>query len=39
VAAKLLVVAHLEGKAPIKVLGGLVTFQVSRNSGAAFSFA
>lgn len=39
VATKLLVVAHLEGKQPIEVLGGIVTFTVSRNSGAAFSFA
>ncbi|MCW2600977.1 MAG: peptidase signal peptidase [Frankiales bacterium] len=38
-ATKVLVVAHLEGKAPIKVLGGLVSLAVSRNSGAAFSFA
>jgi signal peptidase II len=39
VATKLLVVAHLEGKQPIEVLGGIVTFTVSRNAGAAFSFA
>ncbi len=32
-------VAHLEGKEPVEVLGGAVTFVVSRNSGAAFSFA
>ncbi len=38
-ATKLLVVAELEGHAPIKVLGGAVSFEVSRNSGAAFSFA
>ena len=31
--------ATLEGHAPIEVLGGLVTLAVSRNSGAAFSFA
>ena len=39
VATKLLVVARLEGKEPVDILGGLVTFRVSRNSGAAFSFA
>ena len=39
VATKLLVVAHLEGREPVEILGGLVTFVVSRNSGAAFSFA
>ena len=39
VATKLLVVARLEGRNPVEVLGGLVTFVVSRNSGAAFSFA
>lgn len=31
--------AQLEGRAPIDILGGAVTFSVSRNSGAAFSFA
>lgn len=31
--------AHLEGEPGKKVLGGAVTFVVSRNSGAAFSFA
>lgn len=39
VATKLLVVADLEGKTPIRILGGAVTLAVSRNSGAAFSFA
>jgi signal peptidase II len=39
VATKLLVVAELEGKKPIELLGGAVSFEVSRNSGAAFSFA
>ncbi|MGB8651489.1 MAG: signal peptidase II [Mycobacteriales bacterium] len=39
VATKLLVVAQLEGREPVRLLGGLVTFRVSRNSGAAFSFA
>lgn len=38
-ATKLYVVAELEGETPVDVLGGLVTFAVSRNSGAAFSFA
>lgn len=36
---KVLVVADLEGKPPVHVLGDGVTFDVSRNSGAAFSFA
>jgi signal peptidase II len=39
VATKALVVAHLEGKDSIRLLGGAVTLVVSRNSGAAFSFA
>ncbi|MCU1595527.1 MAG: lipoprotein signal peptidase [Frankiales bacterium] len=39
VGTKLLVVAKLEGRAPIDLFDGLVTFSVSRNSGAAFSFA
>lgn len=39
VATKVLVVAHLEGKTPIRLPGGVATFEVSRNSGAAFSFA
>lgn len=34
--SKLLVVARLENHAPIKVIGDVVTFQVIRNSGAAF---
>lgn len=38
-ATKVLVVARLEHREPVEVLGGLVTFDVSRNSGAAFSFA
>jgi signal peptidase II len=37
--SKLLVVEHLEGKAPVHVLGDVVQLAVSRNSGAAFSFA
>lgn len=36
---KVLVAADLEGKAPVHVLGDAVTLDVSRNSGAAFSFA
>jgi signal peptidase II len=36
---KALVAADLEGRPPIHVLGDGVTFDVSRNSGAAFSFA
>lgn len=39
VASKLYVVEHLEGEPGRRVLGGAVTFVVSRNSGAAFSFA
>ena len=38
-ATKALVVAHLEGQRSIRLLGGAVTLVVSRNSGAAFSFA
>lgn len=36
---KALVAADLEGKSPVRVLGGGVTLDVSRNSGAAFSLA
>jgi signal peptidase II len=36
---KALVVATLEGKPPIRLIGELLTIDVSRNSGAAFSFA
>ncbi|MGK3203056.1 signal peptidase II [Amycolatopsis sp. MEPSY49] len=36
---KNLVVANLEGKEPVKILGGLVYLQVIRNPGAAFSMA
>jgi signal peptidase II len=36
---KALVTATVEGKAPIRVIGHLLTINVSRNSGAAFSFA
>jgi signal peptidase II len=38
-ATKALVVAKLEHREPVHVLGDLVTLEVSRNSGAAFSFA
>ncbi|MCX4749619.1 signal peptidase II [Kitasatospora sp. NBC_01287] len=34
--SKLLVVARLEGRNPIRVIGDVVTFQVIRNPGAAF---
>jgi signal peptidase II len=37
--AKLLVVAHLEGKPPTTVIPGLLYLDVIRNSGAAFSMA
>jgi signal peptidase II len=36
---KHLVVAHLEHRDPIRLLGGALLLSVSRNSGAAFSFA
>lgn len=36
---KYLVVAHLEHRAPIRLLGGALLLDVGRNSGAAFSFA
>jgi signal peptidase II len=38
-ATKALVVATREGKAPIRVVGQVLTIYVTRNSGAAFSFA
>jgi signal peptidase II len=38
-ATKALVVEKLEGRTPVRLLDGLLTFDVSRNSGAAFSFA
>ena len=37
--SKALVVARLEGHEQVRLLSGLVTLTVSRNSGAAFSFA
>lgn len=36
---KALVVAHLEGHPPVKLLGGLIYLDVYRNPGAAFSMA
>jgi signal peptidase II len=36
---KYLVVEHLERRDPIRLLGGALLLAVSRNSGAAFSFA
>ncbi len=39
VVSKTLVVAHLEGRAPIRLLGGALLLNVGRNPGAAFSFA
>lgn len=38
-ASKVLVVAELEGRRTIELLGGQLLLRVSRNSGAAFSFA
>jgi signal peptidase II len=37
VITKVVVVARLEGRTPIELLGGLLTLRVTRNSGAAFS--
>jgi signal peptidase II len=39
VTSKVLVVANLEGREPVTVLRGVLYFDVSRNSGAAFSMA
>ena len=39
IVTKHLVVAHLEHRDPIRLLGGALLLSVSRNSGAAFSFA
>jgi signal peptidase II len=36
---KVLALAQLEGKEPLRVLGGLVYLQIVRNPGAAFSIA
>lgn len=38
-ATKALVVANLEGKPPVHLIGRVLTVDVSRNPGAAFSFA
>ena len=38
-ATKALMVATLEGKPPVRVIGQVLTLDVRRNSGAAFSFA
>jgi len=38
-ATKALMVATLEGKPPVRVIGQVLTIDVRRNSGAAFSFA
>ena len=38
-ATKAIVVATVEGKPPIPLIGHVLTVHVSRNSGAAFSFA
>jgi lipoprotein signal peptidase len=37
IASKAIVVATLSDRAPVRVLGGLLTLRESRNSGAAFS--
>ena len=39
VVTKVLVVAELEGRRTLELLGGQLLIRVSRNSGAAFSFA
>ena len=39
VLTKHLVVSHLEHRDPVRLLGGALLLNVSRNSGAAFSFA
>jgi len=39
VVTKSLVVQHLEHRDPVRLLGGALLLNVSRNSGAAFSFA
>lgn len=38
-ATKALLVANLEGKPPVRLIGDVLTVNVSRNSGAAFGFA
>jgi len=39
VVSKALVVANLEGRPPVRLLGGLIYLDVIRNAGAAFSMA
>jgi signal peptidase II len=39
IATKVLVVARLENREPVRLLGGQLLLRVSRNTGAAFSFA
>jgi signal peptidase II len=39
VVTKVLVVARLEGREPVELIGGQLLLRVSRNPGAAFSFA
>ncbi|MEQ4205250.1 signal peptidase II [Actinopolymorpha sp. B17G11] len=39
IVTKVLAVLHLEGREPVRVLGGLAYLQVIRNPGAAFSMA
>lgn len=39
ITSKTLVVAHLEGRRVVSLLGGHLLLRVTRNSGAAFSFA
>lgn len=39
IGTKVLVVAELEGRRSIRLPAGIATLEVSRNSGAAFSFA
>ena len=39
IATKVLVVAELEGRRTVELLGGQLLIRVSRNPGAAFSFA
>lgn len=39
IVTKVLVVARLEGQEPVRLLGGQLLLRVTRNSGAAFSFA
>jgi len=38
-ATKALMVAKVEGRPPVRLIGQVLTINVSRNSGAAFSFA